>query len=190
MKELIAIQSELKAPKNHQTTYYHYRSAEDILEAVKPFLKTNNCILTLSDTIEQIGNRIYVKATARLVNSEGQIVETTAFAREEESNKNMNVAQITGSSSSYARKYALNGLFCIDDTEDPDATAARDRGEEIKVVQKSASQPKTKEGAMQEVTKCNSKEDLNATWKKYEKETYAKDVYDALMERKKQLGLK
>ena len=111
MKELIQIQTELKAPKNHKTQYYNYRSAEDILEAVKPILKTHGCVLTLSDNIVQVGNRIYVQATATLVNSAGEVVETTAFAREEESSKNMSVAQLTGSSSSYARKYALNGLF-------------------------------------------------------------------------------
>ena len=130
MKELIQIQTELKAPKNHKTQYYNYRSAEDILEAVKPILKTHGCVLTLSDNIVQVGNRIYVQATATLVNSAGEVVETTAFAREEESSKNMSVAQLTGSSSSYARKYALNGLFCIDETDqDPDTTTARERDE-------------------------------------------------------------
>ena len=86
MKELIAIQSELKAPKNQMNKFggYHYRSAEDILEAVKPHLAKHSCTLTISDTIEMLGNRFYIKATARLANSAGIVVETTAYAREEE----------------------------------------------------------------------------------------------------------
>lgn len=124
MKELIKIQSELKAPKNQRNTFgkYNYRSAEDILEALKPMLKENGCILTISDEMVNLGNRFYVKSTVTLTNSEKDTVSTTAFAREEEIQKGMNSAQITGSASSYARKYALNGLFCIDDTKDPDST--------------------------------------------------------------------
>lgn len=124
MKELIAIQSELKAPKNQRNTFgkYNYRSAEDILEALKPMLKENGCILTISDEMVNLGNRFYVKSTVTLTNSEKETVSTTALAREEEIQKGMNSAQITGSASSYARKYALNGLFCIDDTKDPDST--------------------------------------------------------------------
>lgn len=124
MKELIAIQSELKAPKNQRNTFgnYNYRSAEDILEALKPMLKENGCILTISDEIVMIGNRFYIKALATITNSEKESVSTSSFAREEETKKGMDGAQITGSASSYARKYALNGLFCIDDTKDPDST--------------------------------------------------------------------
>ncbi len=124
MKELITIQSELKAPKNQRNTFgkYNYRSAEDILEALKPMLKENGCILTISDEMVNLGDRFYVKSTVTLTNSETDTVSTTAFAREEEIQKGMNSAQITGSASSYARKYALNGLFCIDDTKDPDST--------------------------------------------------------------------
>jgi hypothetical protein len=97
---------------------YKYRSCEDILTAVKPLL--DGCVLTLSDEIVAIADRIYVKATARIFD-ETQWVETTAFAREASDKKGMDAAQITGSASSYARKYALNGLFCIDDTKDADA---------------------------------------------------------------------
>ena len=113
MKELTVIQSELKAPKNQRNTFgnYNYRSAEDILEALKPMLKENGCILTISDEMVNLGNRFYVKSTVTLTNSEKETVSTTAFAREEEIQKGMNSAQITGSASSYARKYALNGLF-------------------------------------------------------------------------------
>lgn len=122
MKELIVIQQELKAPKGQYNSFgkYHYRSCEDILEAVKPLLGKHNCILNISDQIEMVGDRFYVKATATIINSEGKSVTTTAFAREQESKAGMDMSQLTGSTSSYARKYALNGLFCIDDTKDAD----------------------------------------------------------------------
>jgi hypothetical protein len=121
IKKLIKIQSELKAPKNQNNTFgkYKYRSCEDILEAVKPLLSREGLLLTLTDTIEQIGNRFYVKATVKLTDGT-ETVENTAYAREEETKKGMDGPQVTGTSSSYARKYALNGLFCIDDTKDAD----------------------------------------------------------------------
>jgi hypothetical protein len=129
MEELIKIQSELKAPKSQRNTFgnYNYRNAEDILEAVKPLLASNGCILTLTDTIELIGNRFYVKATANLTNASGYNIQVNAYAREEESKKGMDGSQISGASSSYARKYALNGLFLIDDTKDSDATNTHDK---------------------------------------------------------------
>lgn len=121
MKELIRIQSELKAPKGQYNSFgkYNYRSAEDILEAVKPLLKENDCILTLADDVVEIGGRIYVKAVASLRHDD-EIIQTCAFARESETKKGMDDSQITGTASSYARKYALNGLFLIDDTKDAD----------------------------------------------------------------------
>jgi len=121
MKELIEIQSELKAPKGQYNSFgkYKYRSAEDILEAVKPLLKNHNCQLTLSDEIMLIGDRYYVKATATLTNGK-EDEKVSAFAREDLDKKGMDGSQITGTASSYARKYALNGLFCIDDTKDAD----------------------------------------------------------------------
>lgn len=124
MKELIEIQSRLKAPKNNFNKFgnYKYRSCEDILEALKPLLKENGCHLTINDDVVIVGSRTYVKATARLLNSAGECIETSAFAREEETKKGMDGSQITGASSSYARKYALNGMFCIDDTKDSDTT--------------------------------------------------------------------
>lgn len=124
-EKLCAIQGALKAPKNQRNNFggYNYRSAEDILEAVKPHLQANRCALTLSDSLEQIGNRYYIKATACLMNTEeNEHIIVEAFAREEEDKKGMDGSQITGASSSYARKYALNGLFAIDDTKDSDAT--------------------------------------------------------------------
>ena len=124
MKELITIQSELKAPKSQFNKFggYKYRKAEDILEAVKPLLAKQKCTLIISDDIVMIGNRIYVKATATIKNEKGEFEETTGWAREEENKKGMDGSQITGASSSYARKYALNGLFAIDDNADSDTT--------------------------------------------------------------------
>ena len=125
------IQQSLKAPKGQRNSFgnYNYRSCEDILEAVKPLLRNNGVVLTLSDEIVAVGERIYVKATATL--SDGfnkESISTTAFAREEEVKKGMDSSQITGAASSYARKYALNGLFCIDDTKDSDATNTGENG--------------------------------------------------------------
>jgi len=121
---LIKIQSGLKAPKNQTNKFggYKYRSAEDIMEAVKPLLNAYGYYLIVSDEIVQVGERIYVKATATLKNDEGVVYQSQAFAREEETKKGMDSSQITGAASSYARKYALSGLFCIDDTKDADAT--------------------------------------------------------------------
>jgi hypothetical protein len=122
MKELIIIQQDLKAPKTQRNNFggYNYRSCEDILEAVKPLLAEQSCTLTITDDIVMVGERIYLKATATLTNPDGKSVSTTAFAREPEQKKGMDESQISGMASSYARKYALNGLFCIDDTKDAD----------------------------------------------------------------------
>lgn len=124
MKELVNIQSSLKAPKGQYNQFgrYKYRSCEDILEAVKPLLSENKCELTISDEMIAVNDRIYVKATTLLINEKGEQVSTQAFAREEDAKKGMDASQVTGAASSYARKYALNGLFCIDDTKDCDAT--------------------------------------------------------------------
>ena len=121
MEALQKIQSELKAPKGQYNNFgkYAYRSAEDILEAVKPLLKKYKAELVLSDDIVEVGGRIYVKATAML-NADGEKAVVNAYAREPEQKKGMDESQITGTASSYARKYALNGLFLIDDTKDPD----------------------------------------------------------------------
>ena len=123
MKELIAIQNELKAPKNQRNNFgkYNYRSCEDILEAVKPLANAKGCYVLINDQIELIGDRYYVKATATITNGD-QNVSVSAYARESLTKKGMDESQITGATSSYARKYALNGLFAIDDTKDADAT--------------------------------------------------------------------
>ena len=121
---LVKIQQELKAPKNQVNSFgkYKYRSAEDIIEAAKPICHKYDCSFTISDEVVLIGDRIYVKATATLHKNDGDYIATTGYAREEEVKKGMDSAQITGAASSYARKYALNGLFAIDDTKDADAT--------------------------------------------------------------------
>ncbi|EKE5139810.1 ERF family protein [Escherichia coli] len=121
-KKLWTIQQTLNAPKGQYNKFggYSYRSAEDILEAVKPLLQ--NVTLMVSDEIVLIGDRYYVKATATLSDGEDSI-SATAFAREEKEQKGMTAGQLTGATSSYARKYALNGLFCIDDAKDPDTDA-------------------------------------------------------------------
>lgn len=125
MNALAKIQAELKAPKNQFNSFgkYNYRNCEDILEAVKPLLKKFEAVLTVSDSIEAIGGRFYVKATAKFNAADGTNEEATAFAREAESKKGMDEAQLTGATSSYARKYALGGLFCLDDTKDADSNS-------------------------------------------------------------------
>ena len=124
MKELLIIQQKLKAPKGQLNKFagYYYRSTSDILEAVKPLLAETSCTLVIRDEIIEVGGRVYVKASAELKPSNGETVIATAFAREPEDKKGSDPSQITGAASSYARKYALNGLFCIDDTKDADAT--------------------------------------------------------------------
>lgn len=151
--KLLNIQQELKAPKTQRNTFggYNYRSCEDILEAVKPLLEKYSCVLTLEDSIETVGYdkmtsedkvietpRVYIKATATLRDTENDNetdavklltnyqITNTAYAREEANKKGQDGSQITGASSSYARKYALNGLFAIDDTKDSDATNTGD----------------------------------------------------------------
>lgn len=121
-QKLLAIQAQLKAPKDHDNAYggFKYRSLENIIEALKPLLKQEGVVLLISDEIVQVGDRYYVKATATVKNGD-ELLTVTAFARETLERKKMDDAQITGAASSYARKYALNGLFLIDDTKDPDS---------------------------------------------------------------------
>lgn len=123
--KLMMIQSELKAPKNQRNNFgkYNYRNCEDILNALKPHLMKYKCVVLLTDELGLIGDRFYIKATAKLVDAESNnTISVNAYAREEETKKGMDSSQITGSASSYARKYALNGLFAIDDTKDSDYT--------------------------------------------------------------------
>jgi hypothetical protein len=124
-EKLAAVQAELKAPKSQFNKFgnYKYRNCEDIIEAAKPLLKENGLLLMLTDDIEHIGDRFYVKATATIIDTaDGTPLYVTAYAREEQEKKGMDGSQVTGASSSYARKYALNGMFAIDDTKDSDTT--------------------------------------------------------------------
>jgi hypothetical protein len=149
MSKLLEIQHRLKAPKGQYNNFgkYKYRSCEDILEAVKPILHEVGCTLTLTDTIELIGDRYYIKATAWLKGEDTDEV-VTAYAREAETKTGMDASQITGTASSYARKYALNGLFCIDDTKDADTDEYAEQTRKEKKTapeQKKTEQKQTKE---------------------------------------------
>ena len=140
-EKLLFIQTELKAPKSQYNSFgkYYYRNCEDIQESLKPLLKQMNTTLIISDEVVSFSGKNYIQATARFIDCEdGQEITNTALAREEDSKKGMDASQITGSTSSYARKYALNGLFCIDDSKDSD----NDRRHEVK---------KTKEEQLKEL---------------------------------------
>lgn len=173
--KLQKIQSELKVPKGQTNSFggYKYRSTEDIVEALKPILNKHKVTLVLSDELVNIGDRYYIKATANLHDSEGFNSQTHGYAREEESKKGMDGSQITGAASSYARKYALNGLFLIDDTKDSDAT--NDGSEAPKAATAARIQPKqlkdisdvltaagvAKEDQMKTLANLTMKADLN-----------------------------
>lgn len=180
MKELIEIQSHLVATKDKKNTFgnYTYRSAESILEAVKPLLHQNGCTLTITDDIILIGDRYYVKATATIKNSSGETESTSAFAREAFEKKGMDASQVSGSSSSYARKYALGGLFCIDDNKDPDSMDNRDEGN---------TQPPLQD-ALDYVESCESVDKLNEGWA-YWAQWFSEDktFCAAFVKRKKEL---
>ena len=131
-EKLIAIQSELKAPKSQYNNFgkYAYRNCEDILESLKPLLKEHKSTIYIADEIVTVLERFYVKATVTFIDAEtGENIKNTAYAREEENKKGMDGSQVTGASSSYARKYALNGMFAIDDTKDSDFTNTATKGD-------------------------------------------------------------
>lgn len=207
MKELIAIQSELKAPKSQFNKFggYKYRKAEDILEAVKPLLNKQKCTLTITDDIVMVGNRIYVKATATIKNEKGECETTTGWAREEETKKGMDGSQITGASSSYARKYALNGLFAIDDNADSDTT---NDGQHQKAQQQTQAQHPTAQAAqavqqpatpqyhtndlnegLAYLSRCVTKDNLIWAVQTYKPLTVNPQFMQAVSAKKKELGL-
>lgn len=153
-EKLLNIQSKLKAPKGQFNKFgnYKYRSCEDILEALKPLLYENKAAVTLSDEVKQIGNRYYIEATATFIDIEkSEKIEVKALAREDENKKGMDLAQVTGSVSSYARKYALNGLFAIDDNKDSDYTNMHGK-EEVLNAQLQQAAIKPSEGGFGTVT--------------------------------------
>lgn len=154
MEKLIKIQSELKAPKGQFNTFgkYAYRNAEDILEAVKPLLVENKCLLTLTDLLKQVGDRYYICSEATITDTETkESITVCAFAREEETKKGMDGSQVTGASSSYARKYALNGLFLIDDSKNSDDTNTEGKA--------------TLESLSQEIAQAGTLEELETIYK-------------------------
>lgn len=122
MNKFIEVQRELKAPKGNYNSFgkYRYRSCEDILQAVKPLLAERGLMMTITDEVVNLGERFYIKATATVTADREAIASASAYARESDEKKGMDSAQVTGAASSYARKYALNGLFLIDDTKDAD----------------------------------------------------------------------
>lgn len=201
MKELIAIQSELKAPKSQFNKFggYKYRKAEDILEAVKPLLNKQKCTLTITDDIVMVGNRIYVKANATIKNEKGEYETTTGWAREEETKKGMDSSQITGASSSYARKYALNGLFAIDDNADSDTT--NDGQHQAAQQQTQTQQPAAQQQASSQyhpndlneglgyLSRCVSKDNLLWVIQHYQPLCSNTQFMQAVSARKKQLGI-
>ena len=179
MKNLISavrdVQSELNAPKSRHNSFgkYDYRSCEDILEAVKPLLKQHGLALTLTDSIEQVGARYYVKATAEVTDGE-HAMSACAYAREPDTKKGMDESQLTGTASSYARKYALNGLFCIDDQKDADTDVATIQAQNAFAQKPAPTQPAKIppkcEACGQEIhsTKTRSAEDIaEATRRRY-----------------------
>lgn len=207
MKELIAIQSELKAPKSLFNKFggYKYRKAEDILEAVKPLLNKQKCTLTITDDIVMVGNRIYVKATATIKSEKGECETTTGWAREEETKKGMDGSQITGASSSYARKYALNGLFAIDDNADSDTT---NDGQHQEAQQQTQAQHPTAQAAqavqqpatpqyhtndlnegLAYLSRCVTKDNLIWVVQTYKPLTVNPQFMQAVSAKKKELGL-
>lgn len=173
IEKLLAVQAELKAPKGQYNKFgkYKYRSCEDILEAVKPLLKKHGATITINDELVQIGNRIYVKATARFwdTNQNSGVIDNTAFAREPDTKKGMDESQITGTASSYARKYALNGLLLIDDTKDADTNENRDERDGRAKAQKEEAQEPDRTGEPAYPTEEQMVDDLLAVASKSEK---------------------
>ena len=198
MKELITIQSELKAPKSQFNKFggYKYRKAEDILEAVKPLLAKQKCTLIITDDVVLIGNRIYVKATATIKNEKGECETTTGWAREEETKKGMDGSQITGASSSYARKYALNGLFAIDDNADSDTTNDGQNQESHQQAQTQVQQPATPQYHTNDLneglaflSRCVNKDNLVWVVQTYKPLTASPQFMQAVSAKKKELGI-
>lgn len=195
MKELIVIQSELKAPKSQFNKFggYKYRKAEDILEAVKPLLNKQKCTLTITDDIVMVGNRIYVKATATIKNEKGEFETTTGWAREEETKKGMDGSQITGASSSYARKYALNGLFAIDDNADSDTTndGQHQAAQQPAAKQQASTQynPNDLNEGLGYLSRCVTKDNLLWVIQHYQPLCSSAQFMQAVSAKKKQLGI-
>lgn len=178
-EKLIKVQSQLKAPKGQYNSFgkYKYRSTEDILEAVKPLLVDNGLLLTIADEVVMVGDRIYIKAIATLRYGDN-ILQSVAFAREEDTKKGMDASQVTGAASSYARKYALNGLFCIDDTKDSDATNKHTE-------KKETDENPIFDMACSDVRGAQTTEALKAVWEEYSG-LHNNKVFRALVNKRKE----
>ena len=189
--KLSDVQSRLKAPKGQFNSFgkYKYRSCEDIVESLKPLLTEHGLALVMSDTMVETGGRVYVHATAVVSDGEGEI-SASGFAREEENKKGMDGSQVTGAASSYARKYALNGLFCIDDGNDSDSTNTHGRtsapkaSAPAKPVAKVESKPKADEETMDKAVAFiqNSKNPQQAYAMSVEKYSFSPDQDSELLE--------
>lgn len=160
MKELNIIQTRLKAPKNQTNNFggYKFRSCEDIEEAIKPLLAETHCTLVTTEEISLVGDRYYIKSTATITNEAGEKESASSFAREPLGRKGMDDAQVTGSTVSYARKYALGGLLALDDNKDPDTKAQP---------QTQAASADDVKNAIAEVKSAKDGKELTAIWKKY-----------------------
>lgn len=182
IKKMVNVQSRLKAPKSQYNSFgkYKYRSCEDILEAVKPLLAENGLVLTVSDEITETAGRVYIRATATVTDGEDSI-SNSALAREDETKKGMDGAQVTGTASSYARKYALNGLLAIDDTKDADAVNDHGKG--------GAKAPKPEGGTLTAEIKAADKQGLVSIFNAHPELHKDKDFLSALSARKKELGI-
>ena len=193
MKKLILIQEALKAPKTQFNAFgkYHYRKCEDILEAVKPLLKKNGCTLTLSDEIKEAGGIIYAEATATFIEDKGEQVSVTAQAGVNPNKKGMDIAQSFGSSSSYARKYALNGLFLIDDNQDSD-TEETPKEEAKPATKKTTAKKQPVDDldisfALGDLNKCTTLAKLKDTYLAFDKAVQSDDKVIAKKDDMKQL---
>lgn len=197
-QKLLIIQNSIKVNKDRFNTFgnYKYRSAEDILNAAKPLLAQNNCILVLSDEVVNIGNYNYIKATAKIIDIEdGSEIVNTAYAREDEKCKGMQGSQITGATSSYSRKYALNGLFLLDDVKDADSNEFHYENTLQNVplnIHPNTPMPKpilNKEEKIQsiiaEINRCNDVDSLTALWNRLKNWTTDESIKKAFSERKR-----
>lgn len=190
-QSLKQIQSELVCAKSLFNKFggYYYRSAEAILESLKPLLDKYSCVITIDDSIETIGNRYYIKATATLIHIEdNSSVKTTAYAREEESKKGMDGSQVTGASSSYARKYALNGLFCIDDAKDSDYTNTGQKAAKTATNEAKADDNPLLDMAMSDAANAYSLEALKEVWNNHSGLHHVQKFRDIVNKRKSELS--
>ena len=179
-QNLIKVQGALKAPKGQYNSFgkYKYRSCEDILEAVKPLLVQHGLLLTIEDDVIQVGDRIYIKAIATIRQGDN-FLQSVAFAREEDTKKGMDSSQVTGAASSYARKYALNGLFCIDDNKDSDSTNIGKQPEK-----KETEENPLMDVALNDVRNAKDTQSLKAVWEEYTS-LHSNKVFKGLVNQRK-----